>query len=186
MTKLIRVLAAGLVLTSASTAQATLIGDTVTCSTSGFVINCTTPTAVVTPAPEFTVSLSGLRDLMLVNIGASSITFDALTDFSLSATGSAILLGSLDDSAGDIVGIANFSTSDTIGIDASDVTFTAHTVRFNVDDSAWSPAGLASFDLLVSGPAAAVAEPATLALVGIGLGLFGVSGKRRRMERVNP
>jgi hypothetical protein len=179
MTK-IRLLIAGVVLMVSFTAQATLIGDTATCSTSGPVLTCSTPAAVVTPAPEFTLLLFGTTPEFAVDIGASSIAITLVSGgISMSATGSAFTLASLDDSAGDIVGIANFTTSGTTGIDASDITFTAHAVRFNVDDSAWTEGrnSFARFDLVVRG--AAVAEPATLALLSIGLGAFGITRRRK-------
>jgi hypothetical protein len=176
------------VLAFSSTAQATLIGDTVTCSISTFVLDCSTPTAVVAPAPEFILSVAA-RPQFLVDIGASSIAVTLFSGgFSLSQSGAVLQLGSLDDSAGDIVGIANFITTGTTGIDASDVAFTAHTATLNLDESAWTNGNeaVARFDLIVRSAAAAVDEPGSVATIGIALAALGLSRRRKRHIRHTP
>ena len=171
-----RALLAAAVLTFSSATQATLIGDTVTCSFSGGGITCSAPSAVVAPVvPEFT--LDGGPPIFSVNLEASSISITALIN-TANGGGISLALGSLDDdSGGNIVGIANFATSNTTGISASDVSFTAHSVTFDLSNSTFD--GSASFDLVIARPAAAP-EPAPLALLAVGLAALGAIRRRKR------
>jgi hypothetical protein len=175
--------AAGVALAISFPVQATLIGDTITCSATGALV-CATPSAVVMDAPatpEFTLNHVVGFPVFTVDVGASSINVRAsFLGFSASATGTALDLGSLDDSVGPIIGIANFTTTGTIGIDASDVTFTAHSIHFNMDDSGWDITANASFDLLVASPVVSANEPATLMLLVAPLAIWGVTRRRKR------
>jgi hypothetical protein len=89
-----------------------------------------------------------------------------------------LIFGSLDDSTGDIAGVANFTTTNTSGISDSDVSFTAHSVTFQLGSSIWAASGgTASFNLVIS----PVTEPTSVTLLGIAFGVLGLSlwpGKR--------
>jgi hypothetical protein len=175
--------ATGVALAISFPVQATLIGDMITCSATG-VLLCDTSSAVVMNAPatpEFTLNHTIGIPVFTVDVGASSVNVRAsFRGFSAFATGTALDLGSLDDSVGPIIGIANFTTTGTTGIDASDVTFTAHSIHFNMDDSGWELTANASFDLLVASPVASVGEPATLMLLGAPLAIWGVTRRRKK------
>jgi hypothetical protein len=132
-------------------------------------------------APEFTLNSPIGFAVFTVDIGASSVNVRAsFLGFGAGGTGTALDLGSLDDSVGPIIGIANFTTTSTIGIDASDVTFTAHSIHFDMDDSGWDLTANASFDLLVGSPVASVGEPGTLVLLGAPLAVWGVTRRRKK------
>ena len=72
--KAIRLLLAGVVVAFSGTAQASLIGDTVTCSFSAS-LTCSPSSAVVTPVPEFTLTNS-LIPFFTIDIGGSSVAIN--------------------------------------------------------------------------------------------------------------
>ena len=177
--KTTRALLTAAVLTFSSAAQASLIGDTVTCSFAGTGATCSTPSAVVLPAaPEFTIN--NPTPLFTIDIGASSITISLdvpRTTVTFGSLSQVLTLGSLDDPAGDIIGIANFTTALTTGIAASDVSFTADSVSFTFTNSGWQSGSVAAFDVVFTG--AAVPEPSSLGLIGLAVGLLGVIRRRK-------
>ena len=167
------------------TARAALIGDTVQCAVTGiFQPTCgLSNTAVVGPGPEFVFAepdFSG--DLLTIDIGASSITIQTI-GFSLGFDpGTSIILSDLDwvGMNGAIVGIENFSTSGTIDIEASDVSFTANSITFDLSESAWdgNVVGIAEWDLVVTH----VPVPPALLLFGSGLlGLVSMATRKKRL-----
>jgi hypothetical protein len=141
------------------------------CSFSGAFL-CNPPSGAVVPTlPEFTLNF-GATPLFNVNIEASCIAITGNLAFGIGA-GESVILGSLDDDSGrDIVGIANFATSGTTGITASDVSFAPHSVTFDFSNSGWGPGSSATFDLVIA-PAAAAPKPASLALLGVGFAAVG-------------
>ena len=180
MIRTTRAILAGLVLAFCSAAQAQLTGDTVTCSFT-LAFACSSPSAVVTPAPEFTL-IGPSNPGFIIDIGASSIDINVApaspgAAFIGSGTDFVLTLGSLDDAAGNIVGIANFVTANTFGLTASHVSFTAHSINFTFDNASFNSGASASFDLVI-GPSQ-VMEPTTLALLGIGLAGLGFSRRKR-------
>jgi hypothetical protein len=156
-------------------ARATLIGDTVTCS-SNFT-TCSPTSAVVGGGTEFQFN-SGLFVVDLAsNQSDSFIKISSLSSFTFGANGT-ITIGDIDDSGGNIVGITSVSASAGIsGIDASDISFTAHTVSFNLANSAWTANQGLTVQLAVR--PAAVPEPGSLALVAIALAGIGFSRRNR-------
>ncbi len=185
--------AAALALYSSVT-LASLIGDTITCTLTGArcVRGCLPASAVVGPSQEFELVVGIVISQptgFVVDIGAGSVTlintsseqriFDPLPI--------TLIFGSLDDSTGDIVGVANFTTTDTSGISASDVSFTEHSVTFQLGSSIWAASGgTASFDLVTS-PSQVVTEPTSATLLGIAVGVLGLSlwpGKRDILRRI--
>src|SRR5450432_2091319 len=168
MTHTIKLLLASAALALTSSASATLIGDTVTCSAAGGQLGCDTSSAVVGAGIEFSLVDNLFLPptiLLYIDIGASSISITLpppsfITGFGASRS---LTLASLDDSLGDILGIANFATAGTHGVTESDISFTAHSITFDLSNDSWnnelaSPA-TASFDLVVG--TTSVPEPAT-------------------------
>ena len=186
--------AAALALYSSVT-PASLIGDTITCTLTGAIAMrfvCVPASAVLGPSQEFELVVSfvmSVRTGFVVDIGAGSVT---LTNTSseqriFDALPITLIFGSLDDSTGDIVGVANFTTTNTSGISASDVSFTEHSVTFQLGSSIWAASGgTASFDLVTS-PSQVVTEPTSATLLGIAVGVLGLSlwlGKRDLLRRI--
>jgi hypothetical protein len=111
-----------------------------------------------------------------VDVGASSIRISSIEDngFGLGA-GELLTLTGLDFSTGGtIVGVANFIQSG-VTLSPNSLSFTANSVSIDLQ-SFWAVGSFLSFDLVT----AAVPEPATLALLGLGLAGAGFSVARRR------
>lgn len=175
-------LAAGAVaalLLAAPSAQATLIGDTVNCATTGpdhWV--CNQASAGVGSGPEFKLSSLG-TEVLNVDIGASSIRIGYTGSGDLgTGANERLILSDLDwvGMAGSSIGIANFATADTLRIEASDVAFSAHGVDMDFNSARFSPGAFLSFDLVTRHQAP---EPASAVLVG--LGMMALAIRRRRV-----
>ncbi len=171
------------VMVAGSPAKASLLGDTVGCSIvpTPFWI-CTTPTAVVGAGVEFELELPSAPDDFgfFIDIGDASIRIASNEDnaFGLGA-GEVVTLSDLDwvGTPGRIIGITNFVASLVTNLTVGDVTFTDNSVTIDIDDSAfWDVGSFVSFDLVVEHR---IPEPATLALLGLGLAGLGV-GRRRK------
>jgi len=144
-------------------AEASLVGDSVTCA--GTFLACSSGTATVAPGPEFLLDVSG-SVLFSADLEASSITLTALLPVNLLAFfASNATFGDLDSSAGDIVGVSVTTAGGVTGIVASDVTFTADSVFIDTRDSQWPVAGMAIISLTFDN-VAVVPAPATLFLLG--------------------
>ncbi len=167
----------------ADSARATLIGDTVTCAETGpGLFTCDQPSAVVVdPGLEFTVGGIG------VDLTDSTIVFTNAAGVIVSTGSTEILLGSLDwlpSMTGEIVGLDLTSVSGVSLVDPADFSFTAHSVTAQFfgnglgsgQSNEWLPG--AEIVLTLQTAHAAVPEPGTLALFGVGLA--GIAWARRR------
>jgi hypothetical protein len=107
-----------------------------------------------------------------VDIGANSIVFTDLSPGSSQGGHGMVFLTGFDTS---ITGISNFATTASLGITASDVTFTATSITIDARNSNWSTNQYLSFDVVT----ADIPEPASLALVGMALLGLGISRTRK-------
>ena len=171
-------------------AQASLLGQTVTCergpASFGF---CSSPTATVMDggAPEFTLDSFG-DPLFSIDLSGDRIVMTALRPVG-TAPSQLVTLGDLiwaNDPTATITGITNFLVSGveprntplSDGLVESDVSFTANSVAIDYSLADWSPGGFVSFDLVTTH--SAIPEPATLALFGLGLAGLGLAARRKR------
>lgn len=172
--------AAGLLaLGFAGGAQASLLGQTVTCERgpSSFGI-CTSPTATVMDGgvPEFTLrnifgDITYSIDLLDDRIVMTALRFVSTSWSQLVTLGDLI---SANDPNATITGITNFLVSGVEprpgvgdGLVESDVSFTANSVTIDYSLAAWTPGDFVSFDLVTT--QSVLPEPASLALFGLGL-----------------
>jgi hypothetical protein len=138
----------------ASAAHATLDGDDVTCAISPSEIwSCNPPNAVVGPGPEFDLELDN-RPFFRVDISSSTVRLDYVAEGGLSAgAGEIVTFGDLqwtDFPSGRIIGIENFATGDTTGVEAGDITFSDDSTSLDFDRTTWSGVGaFVQWDLVV-------------------------------------
>lgn len=181
--KLLGSIGAGAVaLCLATSANATLIGDEVTCSIDGLgngeFYNCSTTTETVGAGSEFDIERRG-DPRWAIDIDADSITYSLLTS-AVSAAPDAIILSGLDwvgMPMGEIIGI-EFSQTGT-NLTAAASSFTADSVTLNLS-GIWQANSFVAIDLITSD---ALPEPGTLALFGLGLAGLGLVARRRIGKR---
>tara|TARA_R110000823_G_scaffold171736_14_gene304287 strand:- start:3781 stop:4380 length:600 start_codon:yes stop_codon:yes gene_type:complete len=159
--------------------QASLIGDTVSCSVENFYpTTCgLSATAVVGPGPEFTIMQQGTSELFDVDIDASSIRLTPTVVLGLGfSAGDTITFSDLDwvGLPREIIGVSNFDTFGTRNLTDSDLTFTSSSITFDLSHSIWIEFGAdtyAAWDIEWS----AVAAPSSAGLLALGLAGLGWS-----------
>lgn len=162
-----------LMLAAAPTAHASLLGQTADCDMqpNGSFWSCSPASNTVTdPGIEFQLNLVG-NPFFSIDIGASSVLLTLISGGGLGmGAGEVLTLSGLDGILG-----ASLNFSQSAGFDASDISFTANSLTLLLNNSSWSPGQQALIDLTV----ARVPEPASLALLGLGLVAVALSRRRR-------
>ena len=169
----------------AGSAQASLMGNTVQCSTNtGITCNSTRDspvTAVVGVGPEFTLGYRSEfpdpdlpdEEYLSVDFGTNNVLFTALGHgWSFSVT-----VVSLSDLTNAFTSASLISVSDVTGFDASDVTLTGGILSVNLAGSYFRNAG-STVNIALS--TASVPEPGTVVLLSLSLGVMGLMARRKQ------
>ena len=162
----------------AGSANASLIGDTVSCSvTGGGSFDCTPSSAVVGAGTEFGVGNSSFPNAIGVDLGAASV--DLLFNFTGNLNRTIINLTDLDwvGAKGFLTGATLDSTSRIIGLSQSDLTTGPDSLIIDLRGTRFLRNATASISLQT---VHAVAEPATLGIFGASLLGLGLMVRRRR------
>lgn len=174
-------MAGGLMLCTASAANASLINDSITGT--GLFLSPSPGPVVVGGGTEFNITF-GTSNNIAVDIGADTITFMKTAGDLIGLGGGWIYTFSdlhwTDDPDAGLGGV-EITSSTLIGFDLSDISFSEHEVIIDLTATdGWG--GLSSnggFTLTLSHD---VPEPATLAIFGIGLAGLGFARRRRRIS----
>ena len=171
------VLSFGAMFGFAKSADASLMGQTITSSAGGSLV-CDVPSNTVTAGVEFAVSPGGR--FVDVDVGDQSVLVSNLGpirgfgNFSFT-----ISLGDLfwsNDPLASIIGITNFSSS-VSGLIETDITTGPNSLTIDINNTSWVRFASVSFDLVTTH---SVPEPTTLALFATSLAGLGFMMRRRR------
>ena len=159
-------------------AHAGLIGTNASCAASDFNNNwsCDTASSTVTnPGNEFVIRWQAffLQNLFNVDIGDNSLTLSLALNENIQLFDQGFLTIGLTG----VTSIANFSSTGVGGLDLSDYTLNAGVLGINLDATQWVLGDSATITF-GSGRETRVPEPASLALVA--LGLTAAAARRRR------
>ncbi|MEW9920481.1 VPLPA-CTERM sorting domain-containing protein [Marimonas sp. MJW-29] len=165
----------GLLTCSVSAASsASLLGDTVNCSTSGTSTwICVNNTAVVGSGDEFIVGITGNTDI-IVDIGASDIRLDMTTGIGNMFGLGPLTFGSLDFGTG-IAGLSY--TSNVTGLSSDRFSFTPDSVSINLDFLNSFDGGFVEVELFET---TVVPLPAAFPMLLAALGGLGLMARRKR------
>jgi hypothetical protein len=172
-----------LAITSAMPAQASLIGDTVNCtseSAPGFVLNCNPSSAQIGVGEEFVVS-GFLDDLFSIDLSERSVTIRGLLPSGvIFLQGDRVTIGDLDwigDPSATLVGIKNFSSTILAGAEASDIAVGPDSLSIDLDLWDIATDEIVSFDLVKK--TTVVPLPASAFLLLSAFGGIAAFGRRR-------
>ena len=161
-------------------ANASLIGDTVTCVGLDSFIGCNPTSATVSSGVEFGIEIVAGTTVWTADLDASSITITAPEGASLSdPTTRRVQFGDLDWVdllPGEIIGFDLSFQGAVSGLAPSDIAFDAHSVTVNFASSFWGTGSSAIIDLQIQ----PIPIPATAWLFGSGLlGLIGITRRKK-------
>ena len=168
------------VLAMTAPAQASLIGQTITCADSFFI--CVPASAtVIEPGVEFIVekelTSAPNAPVFEIDVGDKSIRMEAVGGDEFGDI--FLTLGDLiwsNDPSAEIAGITNFMSDSIDFLEESAITAIGNTVIIDYRDTEWlEPGAFLSFDLVTTH----VPAPATLGLFLMALGGLGVATRRR-------
>ena len=164
----------------AGSAQASLIGQTITCMDANFICSPGSAT-VIDPGSEFTMSAGeanftiDVGDMSVLMSLASPLPTQFSVDFILELSD---LIWSNDPTA-QITGITNFAVLNIDGLDPADITAAGNTVVIEYGVTTWGTTSSVSFDLLTTPHGSRIPVPSTLALFLMALGGLGLTQRRR-------
>jgi hypothetical protein len=156
-------------------AHASLIGDSITATGTGL----SSTTATIGAGNEFSIS-----NLIFFDFGANTLTITTPVKKATWGNWGSYVFSGFDDTITGVTFLSeqNFGPGD---IDfKSDLQFTAHSITFNLSGgSSQNQNSSLVFNISTPAIAAAVPEPTTVALLGLGLGLLGFAASRRKSPK---